>query len=257
VCVTFAGACSSGHSSSDATTTTSAGPATRDQYVAAAAEGVRSDPDKPKGITDAQIMCVSRALVDGIGVARLRAAGVTTGDLASAGYTFPSSLSAALPAPARLAFGARLQTCHQGALLAPQISSAFLGPDNPTTPAENQCIAAEFDDPARRLLNADLVLLSAPAPDDAAALAGVALACLHLGARTAAAGKVALTAAEKSCIDRTASADAPLRAGVASALLDPDALPAATRAFQVVLAKCLPGDRARRLAGMPPPILAA
>ncbi len=108
-CVALLGACGGtdfqssapGSTASQKATTTTLEPvsaAERAEYLEAAERGVLDDPRRPPGITVAQGRCIARALVNGIGVRRMRDAGIDPAELRRPGYDFPSRFSASIPA---------------------------------------------------------------------------------------------------------------------------------------------------------------
>jgi hypothetical protein len=242
-------------------TTTTLAPVTADdraEYLQAAERGILDDP-RNTDFTDAQARCLARALVNGIGVRRLRAAGVEPDELRRPGYDLPPLLESSLSRAVKRDFGARLQACGLGELFSNAIAASVGAGKNAPAPEELQCIRAAFQAPQQRELLADASLETKPSASSALGLARVLLGCISFGrlvAEQAKADNASLSDDEISCIDRAARASSALEGFLADKIrgraVDSKR---AVREFGVAMALCLTPAHLRQLAGLPPPII--
>src|SRR3954471_6560953 len=231
----------------------------RAAYLDAAERGVLDDPRKPDGLTDTQGRCIAGALVDGIGVRRLEAAGISTEELRQPGYDFPSRFAPSIPRAVKEDFGARLQGCGLGALFGSAIAASFGGSKNPPNPVEVECITTAFGSPEYRELLANSTLEAKPSLSTSLALARLLLNCLSFGrlvANEASSQNIALSGDEVACIDQAARASTALRRFLADKIAGRTVDNGrAAREFGFALASCLTPSHLRQLAGLPAPII--
>jgi hypothetical protein len=232
--------------------------ADRAEYLQAAERGVLDDP-RNADFTEAQARCLASALVDGIGVRRLRAAGIEPDDLRRPDYDLPPRLEASLSHAVKRDFGARLQACGLGELFSKAIAGSVGAGTNAPTPAELQCIGAAFQAPQQRELLANALLETRPSASSALGFARILLGCISFGrlvAEGARSNNVSLAGDEVSCIDRAARTSTGLRGFLADKIrgraVDSQT---AVREFGLAMARCLTPDHVRQLAGLPPPII--
>ncbi len=218
------------------------------KYIDAAAAGLRDSSDKPAGITEAQIVCLARAVVHGIGVARLRAAGVRADDLRDSSYDIPKSVAASLSAPEREQRGALVQACHLGAILGPMLTPELGSSGVKLTASEVRCVAESFDRPAYRQLVAALVVSALK--DDVASnsFAQLFLDCVSFGRLIATQAPFPLANDEIACVDREVRASTAIRRALADKIAGGSGDSAeASRAMTLALGRCLSPEHLRRL----------
>jgi hypothetical protein len=201
-------ACGSGGSSkpsSSVTSTTASGPSAG-EYTDATYDGLLAGtPDAPKD----DMRCIARAIVTGIGVDRLRAAGVTLADLRSPEFEPPSTIAHSMDTGARVAFAGRLQSCGIGRIVGSQVAVQFARQQDPGTPIDARnaaCLGRGFEGPGARRMIAGMMLADLSIPD-ADRLAGVVIGCLGLSSLIENDLGFTLTDAESQCIDRVGRTD--------------------------------------------------
>jgi hypothetical protein len=200
----------------------------------------------PPGVTDAQIACVAKSLVDTYGATGFESAGYTIAKVKD-----PNSHLDKLPAtPAQLsALGQRLQSCHLGGLLAPALSQQFAGATRPDT---NACLTSRLDSDASAARFLALAFLNRD-PDQTAArgLVDVLAGCVNLAA-FAAKNLPELTATERSCVAPKLAASSEFRDLIAEEIVGATPTTAElVRAAERSMIGCVSAQRLAQLGRQP------
>ena len=197
---------SSGSAKSSSPSTSTTAPGAADQYVDAVYGGLLAGtPTAPK----ADMRCIAGAIVAGIGVDRLRAAGVTLAELRNPEFEPPSTIAEVMGTAERVALATRLQSCGVGRLVGSQVSLQFAGGTN-ADPAEVACFGRGFAGPAARRMIAGMMLADLSIPD-ADRLAGITVGCIGLASLVGNELGVTLSDVESQCIDRVGRNDTTFR----------------------------------------------
>jgi len=187
--------------------------------IDAAAKGVQSS-DSGANISSDTAHCFGAALVNTLGVDRLKAAGVTAASLGDSSENLPAEVAKNTPSDVREQLGAALQACGFGEVIGPAFAKGFV--ENAGTSsvkidsAAQQCLSSGFDSSDSRLMIADLVLGQKPSSTDAGVLAGLMLQCINLTPIFAAQFGFPLTASEQSCIDAKDKSNPTIRKVIAA-----------------------------------------
>jgi hypothetical protein len=200
----FAG-CSSGGSSkpSSAVTSTTSDAGDRGAYADAIyASLVAETPSVPED----DMRCVAEAIVDGVGVDRLHAAGVTVAQARRPDFEPPEAIAQSMNTRQRVEMATRLQACGIGRIVGVSVAGSFASLKGPSGARAQQCFARGFAGaPARRMI-AGLMLNDVSIPD-AGQLARLTVECVGLAPLIANASSLTLSAAEAQCIERAGRTD--------------------------------------------------
>ncbi|HET9728423.1 MAG TPA: hypothetical protein VFR41_03330 [Acidimicrobiia bacterium] len=222
--------------------TTTTPQSEHDQWIAAATDGVLAGNSSDFSANASQAACLGHALIDTVGVAKLKAAGVTLETLRDPNVETPPELARMLTTDEKTALGRAIQACGVGALFgeafATKITDGFDSGYRLDSDAEG-CLAAGFSAPARALTIADLVLHSTPSGSDATALASVLVDCLNWGRIFGAQLKLALSAGEMACINSKARSDVSFTTALAGEVTGDATAIAKLREFGVSITLCL------------------
>jgi hypothetical protein len=198
------------------TTTTTVESAETKAWVAAAIQGLMSDPSTPLARGDAA--CLSRALVDTVTVARLEAGGVTISDLSDPNANFPSGLTAGVPTDVQLRLGEAIQACRFGRLIGGAFTDGIaqsIRGDYRVSAKENECVVRWFDAKAQRQLVADIILRPEPSAANSRSLVRLVLQCLDFAAMIEPSLGLTLSATERACVNAEARTDEQLKSALA------------------------------------------
>jgi hypothetical protein len=178
------------------------------KWMAAARDGLLDDPDKPAGVTTADGMCLAKALIAVVTVARLKSAGVTINDLRAANE-LPESLYRSLPDATKLTLGAAAQKCRMGHMVGPEFARSIQRGIDPAkaNPAAGRCMSDALDSVPHRRLAAGMMLLDSPGAREAPELTDIILTCVDWAALFGAELKLTLVDKERVCINRTTRGD--------------------------------------------------
>lgn len=203
-------ACSSSSSNPSGPTSTTAPAASAAAYIDATYQGLLAGtPAAPK----ADMHCIARAIVAGIGVDRLRSAGVTVAELRNPEFEPPSTIAQAMDTATRVALATRLQSCGIGRIVGSEVALQFARQKNPDAhidAADVACFGRGFEGPVARRMIAGMMLSDMSIPD-ADRLAGITVGCLGLASLVGNDLGVTLSAAESQCVDRVGRTDTTFR----------------------------------------------
>jgi hypothetical protein len=201
-------ACGSGGSAkpSSSATSTTVPAAGAGEYADAVYDGLLAGtPTRQKD----DLRCIARAIVAGIGVDRLRSAGVTVADLRNPNFEPPSTIASAMGIAERVALATRLQSCHIGRIVGSQVALQFARSGGATArPDATQvaCFARGFAGAAARRMIAGMMLADLSIPD-ATRLARLTVGCIGLASLVGNDLGIELSDAETRCIDRVGRTD--------------------------------------------------
>jgi len=211
IAVLVVGACSSSGSSKSgpATGSTVASSETR-AFVAATLAGlIASTPKSQRASLQSDMSCLASAIVDGIGVARLKAAGVTLAKLRDRNFKPPARMARSMSPAARRTFAARLQFCGIGRIIGSQAAQEFAQDKNPNVPIDAravECLGRGFEGAAARPMVAGM-MLNDPTSTDAERLARLFVGCLDMAPILASGAGLTLSATEDRCIEAASRTD--------------------------------------------------
>ena len=208
-----------GTSPNSASPTTASSNPDAQAMIDAAAKGVQSS-DSGANISSDTAHCFGAALVNTLGVDRLKAAGVTAASLGDSSQDLPAELAQSTPNDVRLQLGAALQGCGFGEVIGPAFAKGFVqnaGTSSVKIDSTAQsCLSSGFDSSGSRAMIADLVLGQKPSSGDADVLAGLMLQCINLTPIFAAQFGFPLAASEQSCIDAKDKSNPTIRKVIAA-----------------------------------------
>jgi hypothetical protein len=229
-------------SSSPVASTSTTAPGNAGDYVEAVYSSLLAgSPTAPKD----DMRCVAQAIVSGVGVDRLRAAGVTVADLRNPEFEPPPTIADAMGTEERVAFATRLQSCDFGRIIGTQLALQFAGGGD-VEPAIVGCFGRGFEGAAARRMIAGLMLNDLSIPD-ANQFAGLTVGCIGLATLIANDVGVDLSGAEEQCINRAGRTDTTFLRRLAEELRTEQLAPRSARArLGVPVFRCL--TRAHRVA---------
>jgi hypothetical protein len=226
----------------------SGGSSDRGDYVDAASAGLLAEtPAAPKD----DIRCLAEAIVDGIGVDRLRSAGVSVGELSNPEFEPPATIAKSMDTEARIDLATRLQKCGIGRIVGSDVALQFARTENQGSDIEKsdvECFARGFEGAGARRMIAGMMLSDLTIPD-ADRLARLTVECVGLARIIGNDSGLNLTDAEAECIDRTGRSDTTFVKALADRFRD--VAPAATSAAERVgvrVAACLTPAHRRAVA---------
>jgi hypothetical protein len=222
----------------------SGGSSDRAAYVDAASAGLLAET--PTAPAD-DIRCVAQAIVEGIGVDRLRRAGVSVGELRNPEFEPPATIATSMDTAARIELATRLQSCGIGRIVGSDVALQFARTkraDSDIRQADAECLARGFDGAEARRMIAGMMLGDLTIPD-AERLARLTVECVGLARIIANDGGLRLTDAETECIDRAGRSDTTFVKALADRFRDvaPVATSAAERVGVRVVACLTPAHR--------------
>ena len=127
-----------------------------------------STPASQRATLRSDMSCLATAIVEEIGVARLKDGGVTPAKLRSPEFQPPAEVARSMTPTARRAFAVRLQKCGIGRMVGSQASLEFAKNNNPGVPidiAKVRCIGRGFEGAAAQPMIAGMMLNDLSASD--------------------------------------------------------------------------------------------
>jgi hypothetical protein len=170
---------------------------------------IASTPKSQRANLQSDMSCLATAIVDGIGVARLKAAGVTLAKLRDPNFQPPARVARSMSAVSRRAFAVPLQACGIGRIIGSQAAQEFAKGKNPGVPIDAravQCIGRGFEGAAARPMVAG-TMLNDPTAADAERLARLFVGCLDMAPILASGAGLTLSATEDRCIEGASRTD--------------------------------------------------
>jgi hypothetical protein len=210
IAVVALAACGSGSSKSGSSTTSTALSRETKTFVDATFAGlIASTPKAQRETLRSDMSCMATAIVEEIGVARLKAAGVTPAQLRDPEFEPPARIGRSMTPAARRAFAVRLQKCGIGRMIGSQAAQQFAQEKNPAVPIDTatlQCLGAGFEGVAAQPMVAAMMLNDLTAAD-ADRLARLFVGCLDMAPIVAQGAGLTLSAAEDQCVAAASRTD--------------------------------------------------
>ncbi len=190
------------------TTSTIAQPDDVQAWIDAATQGVKLED----GMTPVTARCYARALVEIVGVDRLKAGGATLGLLRDPNNDLPHALGPLVPPATRVALGRAIQRCGFGRLLGPAISESVTeglanGSTYKPTSTETGCVADALDAPENARIVGDDIVDGGSSTSADRVVAGIFLRCIDFAQLVFGGKGVVLSDAERTCVNDRARAD--------------------------------------------------
>jgi hypothetical protein len=230
--------------------TSSTEPDLHRQYAVEIAEGLGTEAHKIEGMTGGQTACVAAAMLDGVGLDRFRAAGVSPDEMRESGHLLPTRLGNTLPEPVRRDIGNRLQGCDVAYMMAKPM---FVGLSKELVSdfADEPCMSLSLSAPAHQLVVGDFVIVTTPTAADASALADVFLQCVRFGDVTVHDLGATASDGEIKCIDTQSRTDPVMHQAAADAFIGITSGSNLGYGLARVWARCLTPAHLRILANHP------